>query len=77
MLGVQVLAGEPQNSYYTALAVTIYVLARNIGRPGVLGSIAASFVRLALIAVVAIAAGAVQLLPTAELASRVRDILSA
>jgi hypothetical protein len=75
VLGVQFLAGEPQNAYYTALLMTMYGLVRTLsdapeGRRRLspirllhwIGSLAA-------IAVIAAVTSGVQLLPTAEMAA--------
>jgi hypothetical protein len=77
VLGVQVLAGEPQNCYYSVVAVTLYGLARTLmcsspgGRrwwkrtpSGVLGW----GLGLTVVAVVSAGASLIQLLPTAEFA---------
>jgi hypothetical protein len=68
VVGVQVLAGEPQNSYYTAVGLTVFMLARGWDEAGVMKSIRVSLARLSAIALIAGAVAAVQLFPTAELA---------
>lgn len=72
-LGVQVLAGEPQNSLYTAVLLAGYGLLRSAGegRPSLDRTLAWTAVRwggrMAIIVAVAALTSAVQLLPTVEL----------
>jgi hypothetical protein len=67
VMGVQVLAGEPQNSYYSALALTAWALSRHAGREGARGLLRRGLPSLLVVGAAALLVAAVQLLPTLEM----------
>ena len=72
VMGVQFLAGEPQNCYYTGLLVTVYVIVRTLRdedeKQGMGASIRFIAIGLAITAISAACFSAIQLLPAAEFA---------
>ena len=70
-LGLQILSGEPQNSFYTVLSLALYILIRHFSTPHRLRSIPVHKVSIYFFLILAVGFGisAVQILPSAEFMS--------
>lgn len=67
IMGLQVLAGEPQNSYYTALGVALWGLVRHWRNGGARAVARRYLPSMLVVAVTALAVSAVQVVPTVEM----------